>query len=126
MSRNWRILRNATTGRVILARAKWCVGFFCHLKGLQFVRRLPEDQGILFVTKSESRTNTSIHMFFMFISIGVLWLDKTGRVVDKTLAKPWRPYYASSEPAQYFIEANPSILEQVEIGDVLRFDEEAA
>jgi len=126
MSGQWRILRNTDTGKVILARAKWCTSFFCHLKGLQFVRHLPEGQGILFVTSSESRTNTSIHMFFMFISIGVLWLDKSGRVVDKTLAKPWRPYYASSTPAQYFIEANPSILEQVEIGDVLRFDEGAA
>lgn len=126
MSSEWRILRNATTGRVILTRARWCTSFFCHLKGLQFVRRLPDSQGVLFVTKSESRTNTSIHMFFMFMSIGVLWLDREGRVVDKTLAKPWRPYYASSKPAQYFIEANPQILEQVEIGDVLRFDEVTA
>jgi uncharacterized membrane protein (UPF0127 family) len=126
MSSQWRILRNSTTGRVILARAKWCTSFFCHFKGLQFVQRLPEDQGVLFVTQSESRANTSIHMFFMFMRIGVLWLDKSGRVVDKTLAKPWRPFYAPSEPAQYFIEANPSILEKVEIGDVLRFDEVAA
>lgn len=123
MSSQWRILRNATTGRVILARAKWCTSFFCHFKGLQFVQRLPENQGVLFVTQSESRTTTSIHMFFMFISIGVLWLDKNGQVVHKTLAKPWRPYYASPKPAQYFIEANPSILDQVDIGDVLRFDE---
>lgn len=125
MSSEWRTLRNSATGRVILARAKWCTSFFCHLRGLQFVRKLPENQGVLFVTQSESRTNTSIHMFFMFISIGVLWLDKDGRVVDKTLAKPWRPFYASSAPAQYFIEANPSILKKVEIGDVLRFDEVA-
>lgn len=62
-------------------------------------------------------------MFFMLFSIGVVWLDAKGRVVDKCLAKPWRPAYAPREPAQYFIEANPLLIDRVEIGDILRFDE---
>jgi uncharacterized membrane protein (UPF0127 family) len=64
-------------------------------------------------------------MFFMLFSIGVVWLDASGKVVDKMLAKPWRPYYAPCQPAQYFVEANPTILKRVEIGDPLRFDEVA-
>jgi uncharacterized protein len=121
---DWRILRNANTGQVILPRTKICVSFLCHLKGLMFVRRLPSDQGLLFVTSSESRTNTAIHMLFMFIPLAVVWLDKNGRVVDKKLAKPWRPMYAPQAPAQYYLEANVGVLEQVSVGDVLRFDEE--
>jgi uncharacterized membrane protein (UPF0127 family) len=62
-------------------------------------------------------------MFFMLFSIGVVWLDDGGRVVDAQLAKPWRPAYAPRAPAKYFIEANPSILQRVKIGDALRFDE---
>lgn len=62
-------------------------------------------------------------MFFMFMSIGVLWLDAQGQVVDKKLAKPWRPYYAPRGPAQYYVEAGTDILDRVNIGDRLRFDE---
>lgn len=123
MSRQWRVLRNSVTNEVILERVGWCASYWCHLKGLQFVRYLPENEGLLFVTSYEGRTHTAIHMFFMFFSIGVVWLDKAGVVVDKKLAKPWRPAYAPDAPAQYYIEANPSILDRVEIGDTLRFDE---
>ena len=85
---------------------------------------LPDDAGILFVNRRESRSQATIHMFFMLFSIGVVWLDAAGHVVDKQLARPWRPAYVPKRAAQYFIEANPSFLDRVEIGDVLTFDEE--
>ncbi len=121
-----RVLRNADSGEVLLGRARLCIGFFCHLKGLMFTPRLDADQGLLFVTGGESRANTTIHMFFMLFPIAVVWLDKTGRVVDKQLAKPWRPAYAPKAPAQFYIEAHVSLLDKVNMGDRLRFDEEAA
>lgn len=89
------------------------------------VSGLADDEGMLFVNGSESRANTTIHMFFMLFSIGVVWLDARGQVVDAQLAKPWHPAYAPRSPAQYFIEANPLILQRVKVGDVLRFDEVA-
>lgn len=119
----YRIVRNERTNEVVLQRAKWCSSFLCHLRGLQFVRQLPPDEGLLFVTKGESVTGTAIHMFFMFINIGVVWLDADGMVVDKKYAKVWRPAYAPARPARFYIEANPEILERVEIGDALNFDE---
>lgn len=125
MSTQWRIVRNSNTGQVVLARVKWCTSFWCHFRGLQLVPGLPDDQGVLFVTKSESRATTTIHMLFMRFSIGVIWLDSEGKVVDKQFAKPWRPAYAPKAPAQYFIEANATVLERVKIGDRLRFDEVA-
>jgi uncharacterized membrane protein (UPF0127 family) len=84
---------------------------------------LENEEGLLFVTSSESIVNTTIHMLFMFMEIGVVWLDSSGRVVDKKLAKPWRLAYPPAKAAQYYVEANPSLLERVEIGDVLQFDE---
>jgi uncharacterized membrane protein (UPF0127 family) len=123
MSASWRVLRHAETGVVVLPRTRLCNTFWCHFRGLQFVTNLPEDEGLLFVYDRESVALTSIHMLFMFFSIGVVWLDANGKVVDKKLAKPWRPAYAPAQPAQYFVEANPSILERVQIGDILRFDE---
>jgi uncharacterized membrane protein (UPF0127 family) len=122
----WRVLRDSRSGEVILSRVKWCSSFWCHFKGLQLVTRLPEDEGILFVTNYEGRGHTAIHMFFMLFSIAVIWLDKSGLVVDKQLAKPWRPAYAPKAPAQYYVEANVSVLDRVKIGDHLRFDETAA
>ena len=119
----YRILRHAGTGEIVLARARWCASHWCHFKGLQFVRYLPEDEGLLFVRDSESITATSIHMFFMFFDIGVVWLDAQGVVVDKKLARVWRPAYAPQRKARYYVEANPSILERVQIGDLLTFDE---
>lgn len=121
----WRVLRKADSDVVVLARVRLCVSFWCHFKGLQLVPRLPDDEGLLFVNRGESRTDTTIHMFFMRFAIGVVWLDSGGKVVDKKLAKPWRPAYAPQAPAQYFLEANPDVLERVEVGDVLKFDEEA-
>jgi uncharacterized membrane protein (UPF0127 family) len=52
-------------------------------------------------------------------------MDQEGRVVDAKLAKPWRPWYASRKPARFFIEARPSLLDRVKIGDRLQFDEKA-
>ena len=119
----WRILRNADTSAIVLARVQLCVSFWCHFRGLQLVPRLPQDEGLLFVTSTEGRTHTAIHMLFMLFSIGVVWLDASGKVVDKRLAKPWRLVYSPRSPAQYYVEANPSLLDRVQIGDKLRFDE---
>lgn len=123
MSAKWRILRNAQTDTIALPRVRLADNFWSRFRGLQLVRSLPENEGLLFVTGSESRTNTSIHMFFMFFAIAVVWLDASGKVVDTCLAKPWRPAYAPKSPAQFFIEANPDLLDRVKIGDILRFDE---
>ncbi|MBZ0279638.1 MAG: DUF192 domain-containing protein [Anaerolineae bacterium] len=119
-------MRNGRTGEIVLDRVRWCASFWCHLRGLQLVSHLPEEEGLLFVTNSESRANTSIHMFFMLFNIGVVWMDSSGKVVDVCLAKPWRPLYAPKALAQYYLEANPSVLQRVKIGDILHFDEVVA
>ena len=120
---NRRIIRNASTDEIVLARAKWCKSFWCQFKGLQMQRDLPEDEGLLFDFRRESVATTSIHMFFVFFAIAAVWLDDAGRVVDAKLAKPWRPVYAPAKPARYLIEARPGLLDRVQVGDQLKFDE---
>lgn len=100
-----------------------CTSYWCHLRGLQFRRTLPDGEGLLFSTAGESVVGTTIHMLNMFFSIGVVWLNRDRIVVDMKLAKPWRLAYAPQTAAQYYLEANPDILDQVKIGDVLTFDE---
>jgi len=118
-----RVIKKRDTGEVILARAHWCASYWCHLRGLMLRSHLDDDAGLLFVTKRPSIVNATIHMLFMRMPIAVVWLDADGRVVDAKHAKPWRLAYAPAHAAQYYIEANPNLLERVKIGDVLVFED---
>ncbi|MFC1960183.1 DUF192 domain-containing protein [Chloroflexota bacterium] len=120
----WRTLRQED-GTVLLARLQWCQSHWCKFKGLMLRKELPEDEGLLFVYGRESKMDTSIHMMFMRFPIATIWLDANQIVVDTVLAKPWRPAYAPKQAAQYFIEASPSLLDRVKIGDHLLFDDVA-
>jgi uncharacterized membrane protein (UPF0127 family) len=82
---------------------------------------LDEDEGLLLVGRRESRTDTAIHMFFVFFPIAAVWLDGRGRVVDAKLARPFRPFYGPHAPAQDVLEGPPSVLKKVKTGDQLRF-----
>jgi len=99
-----------------------CDTFLCRLRGLQFRRALPDGAGLLFVEPRESRAGTSIHMFFVFFGIGVVWLAADGTVVDAKLAKPFRPYYAPQAAAQYFLEGPPELLDWVHVGERLTIE----
>lgn len=104
-------------GGVLPLHVRLCDTFACRLRGLTFRRRLGEDEGLLFVEPRESRLGTAIHMAFVFFPIGVIWLDREGIVVDKVVARPFRPYYAPQAPAQVFLEGPPALVSWVEVGE---------
>lgn len=112
---------NRTTGKVLIESAKWCQSRLCRLIGLQFRRRLRQGEALLMDMGKESIAQTSIHMFFVFFPIAAVWINKVGKVTNVQLAKPWRPYYASSEPAQYVLETSPSFLKKIKVGDEVDF-----
>lgn len=111
------------SGRVLLDRVRWCNTFGSRLRGLTFRRALAPGEGLILVEKEDSRVNAGITMLFTFIDLGVVWVNSDGEVVDKTIARPWRPSYLPQSPARYAIEADPAILQQVNAGDRLRFVE---
>ena len=117
------MITNLASGKTIARQIVRCNTFWKRGRGLMFrsERAVTEDQVYLFVERRESVAQTTIHMFFVFFPIAVVWLDREKRVVDKTLARPFRPYYAPRQPAQYFLEGHPSLLEQVSVGDLLEF-----
>jgi hypothetical protein len=115
------MLKNLTTGEVIARVVLQCDRFWTRARGLMFRRPLPEDKVYLFVERRESVAQTAIHMFFVFFPIAVVWLDRERRVVDKALARPFRPYYAPRSRAQYFVEGPVSLLKRVSVGDQLEF-----
>ena len=116
------MLRNLTTGETIASRVVRCDTFWTRARGLMFRSPIATDEVYLFIEGRESVAQTTIHMFFVFFAIAVIWLDRDKRVVDTTLARPFRPFYAPGGPAQYFVEGHPSILDSVSAGDRLDFE----
>lgn len=115
-------LLNTTSNDILLNQVRWCSSFVCKLRGLMFRRELAEGEGLLMVEPRASRTGTAIHMLFMAFPIATIWLDDEFVVVDKVYAKPWRLIYAPSSAARYTLEAHPSLLDRVHIGDRLLFE----
>jgi uncharacterized membrane protein (UPF0127 family) len=116
------MVENHTSGDILLSRVQWCTSFLSRLRGLTFRRALGDDEGILLDEKVESSLATAIHMLFVFFPIAAIWLDSNLCVVDKTLARPFRPYYAPRQPARYILEGPPAMLDRVRIGDQLHIE----
>jgi uncharacterized membrane protein (UPF0127 family) len=113
----WVEVRNRTQDRHVLT-ARWCSSFLCRLRGLTFRRSMPAGEGLLLVEAQPGRAQTAIHMWMVFMPLGVIWLDEAFHVVDTRLARPWRIYVPSSS-AKYVLEGEPAVLECVARGDVL-------
>jgi uncharacterized protein len=116
-----RCIEHVESGQNVVARARWCDTFASKLRGFTWRWSLEAGEGLVLVEKQESRINTAIHMLFVFFDLGVLWVNNDGMVVDKVLARPWRLSYTPRVRARYVIEAEPSILELVNVGDHVRF-----
>jgi len=102
-------------------RIKFCDTFFSQLRGLTFRSRLSQDEGLLLVGKRDSRLESSIHMLFVSFDLAIVWINSEMKVVDKVLARSWRPAYFSKQPARYVLEIHPERWGNFEIGDRLQF-----
>ncbi len=100
---------------------KYCDTFLTQLRGLTFRPRLGRDEGLLLVGKRDSRLDSSIHMFFVPFDLSVIWINSDMRVVDKVLARSWRPAYFSKRPARYVLEIHHERWGDFEIGDGVEF-----
>ncbi|HEY69200.1 MAG TPA: hypothetical protein G4O08_01305 [Anaerolineae bacterium] len=120
----WVRVRNQTRQGEMVVLARWCESHLCRLRGLTFRSKLPDGQGLLLVGQKDSISLAAIHMFGVFFSLGVVWIDSSLRVVGKTLARPLG-IYRPEAAARYVLEGRPSILEGVHPGDWLEFVDEA-
>lgn len=102
--------------------AGYCSSFRCRLRGLTFRKSLPPDWGLLLVQSQESRADAAIHMFFVFINLGIVWIDDLGIVVDRCVAKKWVTIKAPKTPARYILEIVPDRLDEFQIGDQINFE----
>jgi uncharacterized membrane protein (UPF0127 family) len=100
---------------------KVCDTFFTQLRGFTFRSQLSRNEGLLLVGRGDSRLDSSIHMLFVSFDLTVIWINSAMQVVDKVLAKSWRPAYFSKQPAKYVLEIHPDRWEDFEIGDGVEF-----
>ncbi|MFM8367630.1 MAG: DUF192 domain-containing protein [Chloroflexota bacterium] len=99
----------------------YCDTFLCKLRGLMFRSRLSPDDGLLLVEKRDSRLDTSIHMLFVPFDLAVFWINSDMTVVDKVIAKSWKPAYFPKADAKFTLEIHPDRWADYEIGDKVEF-----
>lgn len=114
---------NNTTKPVPPSTVKLCDTYFSRLMGLMFSKPIPKEGGIIMDEKFSSKMNAAIHMLFVNFPITVLWLDPDLVVVDKVLAKPWRPAYVPKAPARWVVELHASRMDDFAEGDHLALNE---
>lgn len=103
------------------ARVGYCDSFLCRLRGLMFRSRLALDEGLLLVQSRDSRIDSSIHMFFVPFDLAVFWINSKMEVVDKVIARSWRPAYFPKMEAKYILEIHPDRFDDYQIGDHVGF-----
>ena len=99
----------------------YCDSFLCRLRGLMFRSRLAPDEGLLLVQSRDSRLDSSIHMFFVPFDLAVFWINSKMEVVDKVIAKSWRPAYFPKTKAKYILEIHPDRFNDYNTGDRVEF-----
>jgi len=87
---------------------------------------LAHDEGLLLVGNRESRWDAAIHMIGVKMDLAVIWIDEDLRVVDKILARKWRPLYIPGAPAKYILELSAERIDDFTVGEVLKFEESPA
>ncbi len=122
MPTRYAALRHRHTGALLLPRVRLCTSFLSRGRGLMFRRALEPGEALLLDERRDSRVATAIHMFFVPFAIAAVWIDSTGRVVDKTLALPWRPFYGPRAPARYILETEPAFLDRITLADEVDFE----
>ena len=113
--------------QVLVNQVALCNTPFSRLLGLMFRKRIDQDEALLFDFKGEGRMasgrdtrfGSAVHMFFVFFPIACIWLNEDFEVVDRVIAKPFRPFYAPKRRARYLLECHPKVFSKVEVGERL-------
>lgn len=103
------------------AQIRRCDSFLCRLRGLMFRSSLPVDEGLLLEIGRDSRLDASIHMFFVPFDLAVFWINSELCVVDRIIARSWRPAYFPARPARYTLEMHPGRFDDYRVGEQVEF-----
>ena len=97
------MILNKTTNKKIISKKKIADTFLKRAIGLMFSFKKNFNYGLIFDLKRETVTGAGIHMFFVFFSINVLFLDKNKKIVDYKRLRPFT-IYQPVKKIRYIIE----------------------
>lgn len=113
------LIKNITKNSIVAHDFKICDDNLSKFAGLMFSKR--EKKALIFKFSKEKMI--SLHMFFVFYPIDVLFLDKNKIVVD--VKENFRPFafYKSRKKAMYAVELPDNTIKKTktEIGDKINF-----
>jgi uncharacterized membrane protein (UPF0127 family) len=113
------MIKNKTTGKIIVRQAKHCKTIFSKAKGLMFSPKI-KDKGLIFHFDKEQ--TVSLHMLFVFQTIDVLFLDKNKKVVEiKRKFKPFT-FYMPKNKSVYVIELPEDYSSKIKKGNIIEFN----
>ena len=81
-----------------------------------------ENKGLIFYLNKEKVIN--LHMFFVFFSIDIIWLDSEKRVIQlKENARPFTPLIKAKYKAKYILELPVKTIKNsnTKINDIVSF-----
>ncbi len=112
-------IKNVTKNKTISTNAEILDDIFLKFIGLMFSKQAYK----ALILKFNKEKIISLHMFFVFYCIDVLFLDKNKTVVDKK--ENFKPFtfYKSKKKAMYVIELLNGTIKKTktEIGDKIEF-----
>ncbi len=110
------MILNKQTGKVISCEETFCCSWFSQLRGLMFSRR----KNLVFVFDRER--NVSLHNWFVFFPIDVLFLDSRKRIVEIKMGLRPFGFYFAKKTAKYVVELGKLKDKRLyRIGDGLEF-----
>ncbi len=109
------------SNKIILAnKVRICKTFFSRFMGLMFSNGLKDNEALVIVSNKESISMSSIHTFFVFFSIDVVWLNNDFEVVDlRSNLLPFRLFISPKVKARYIVELNKGKSISIKLGDRL-------
>ncbi|MBU0471942.1 MAG: DUF192 domain-containing protein [Nanoarchaeota archaeon] len=114
------MINNISKQTVIVLNHSICKSHWCQAIGLMFSKQQKE-HGLVFDFRNERKV--SLHMFFVFYPIDVLFLNSKKKVVDvKQDFKPFT-FYTSKERVKYVLELPLNTINgsKTMIDDLVRF-----
>ncbi|MFH0905868.1 MAG: DUF192 domain-containing protein [archaeon] len=98
------MLLNKSTKKIISRKHKVADTFLKRAIGLMFHNKKKFNYALVFDLERITKTGASLHMFFVFFKINVLFLDSSKRIVE--IKKDFMPFetYSPKKPARYIIE----------------------
>jgi uncharacterized membrane protein (UPF0127 family) len=94
-----------------------CDTLLTRFRGLMGRKALHRDEGVLLVGDRDSRVDAAIHMLFVPFDLAVFWINTDLFVVDKIVARSWRPAYVPRTAARYVLELHPDHFPAYDIGN---------